>query len=191
MKSDPAHEHHEKMQLLSKDWERKLKFQAQRAYLDVSDVYWLAHDFLAALLAAEGHRTEEELSHALAVFKHDFLTISPDITNQWQAFFMELSGTQYSGTKPDPEVVHHLFVESQALIQATLLIAIEPVDDFTRHIQAVRVLVQNEEVQKAEEQYQHLMHEYEKLPEEQKRMHYDRFRGIYQAILVARNAQRA
>lgn len=191
MKSDLAREHHEKMRAIVDEWERKLSFQAQRAYLDVSDVYWVAHDFLNAILAAEGHRTEEELGQALKTFKHDFLSIAPDLAHRWQTFFNELSHAQYGGVKSDPEHVHVLFVQCQALITDTMQVAIEPVDEFTRHIQIVRILVQNGEIPKAEEQYRALVQEYELLPDERKHLHYERFKDVYQAILVARNELRA
>jgi len=191
MKSDPAREHHEKMRAIVNEWERKVSFQAQRAYMDVSDVYWLAHDFLGAVLAAEGHRTEEELGHALKTFKHDFLSIAPDLADKWQAFFDDLSQSQYGGVKPDPEYVHQLFVRCEGLITETMQVAIEPLDEFTHHIQAVKILVQNGEVEKAEERYHALVSEYDKLSDDRKQLHYNRFNELYQSILAARNAQRA
>lgn len=191
MKSDPAREHHERMRAIVNEWERKLSFQAQRAYLDVSDVYWLAHDFIVAVLAAEGHKTEEELGHALATFKHDFLSIAPDLAERWKAFFDELSHAQYGGVKPDPETVHQLFVHCEALVTETMQAVIEPLDEFTQHVQAVRVLVQNGEIEKAEERYGALVTEYDRLPEDRKVLHYARFHGLYESILAARNASRA
>jgi hypothetical protein len=190
MKSDPAREHHERMQALAKEWERKLGFQTQKAYLDVSDVYWLAHDFLNALFAAEGHRTEEELGQAIRSFKHDFLSITPDISRRWSGFFDELSAAQYGGKKPDPEHVHVLFVHCRQLIDDTIHASIEPIDTFTHHVQAVRALLQNGEIPKAEEKYRDLMHEYETLTDERKTLHYERFHDLYMALVAARNASR-
>jgi hypothetical protein len=179
------------MQVLAQEWERKLSFQAQRAYLDIADVYWLAHDFMGALLEAEGHHTEEELARTLTTFKHDFLTIEPSLAMRWKTFFEELSASQYGGRAPSPEDIHILFVHCRSLIEDTLHVATEPVDEFTKRLQAVRVLLTNKEYLAAEAQYRVLANEYEQLPEEGKHAHYARFHAVYEAILAARNAQRA
>jgi hypothetical protein len=186
MKSDPLHDHQTRMQTLHADYTRKLQYHQQKAYVDVEELYWLAHDFLAALLNTDKHHTEEELAQKLGAFSHEYITIPQELVRAWHTFLTALSHAQYAGGAMEPNRAQQLRAECARLIQETLAHATHPPDGFTKQVATLRLYIQQNELVKAEELYRRLISEYERLPDEHKHLHYRRFTDAYNAILAAR-----
>lgn len=187
--ADPARQHYDAMLALQHEFERKLSYHRQKAYHDAADIYWLAHDFLSALLQrGQNHHTEEELGKLLAELKHDFISLPNELVESWHVFLNQLAYAQYGGYGTQPEHVQILLDQCAMLIEETLRELVSVPDEVTKELQTLKVFVQNGELDRAEEHYRAIIGKYEKLPDEKKQAHYPRIEHAYKTIAAARNA---
>jgi hypothetical protein len=187
--ADPARQHHEAMLALQHEFQRKLSYHRQKAYHDPADIYWLAHDFLSALLQrSDNHHTEEELGKLLAELKHDFIALPQELVEGWHIFLSQLAYAQYGGYGLAPQHVQVLLDQCAMLIDETLQEIVTLPDDVTKELQTLRLFVQHGELDRAEEHYRAIIAKYEKLPDEKKQMHYPRITRAYATIAAARSA---
>ena len=159
-----------------------------QARLQIDDVYWLAQHSLNAILATAGHRPEDRLDRAVAMFTHEFLSNSPDLADRWKALLHDLIRAKRRSTPLDAAALHDLFTRCRNLMSDTLHSAVEPVDDFTRKVNEIETLLRARDFVRAEEHYRVLVTTYEALSDERKAVHYERFDLIYRALNAARAA---
>ena len=188
MKKDPLSLHREAMAELHNQFAKKTQYYAQKGFLELKDVYWLMHEFFNAFLHKDHHFTEEEILAELKDFKHEFIVLAQDTLTKWNGFFQTLSRLQYAGHEPSQDDLRGLVRTFSNLVDETIGREAAPADEFTRHVQATRLLVVNNERAKAEESYKRLMQEYDTFSAEKKRLHYAELEKLYQAIAALRSA---
>lgn len=186
-KGDSLLEHRERMQALHAQFLKKSLYHSQKAYLELKDIYWLVHEFFSTFLGKQHHFTEEELVKELEEFKHEYLAIPATVVSAWKSFFEQLSALQYAGAQPTQEELKELLVIFTNLVEDTVGKDYGPGDAFARAAQQAHVYVTHGQVEKAEEIYHKLMHEYESLSANQKRTHFAQLDGLYRAIAAVRS----
>ncbi len=187
--SDPVRAHQDAMLALQHEFDRKITYHRQKAYHDPAEIYWLAHEFLTAILQrAERHHTEEELGAMLTQLKHDFISLPPELIEAWRIFLGQLAYAQYGGYTTETRHVQLLLDQCALLIEETLREVVTAPDELTKQLQALKVLVHNGELGRAEHQYRTIIQAYERLPDERKQAHYHRVASAFQTISAARSA---
>ena len=188
MKSgDPLYKHLEAMRTLGAHARRKIAYQREKAYIEYEDIYALVHEILSELLGTHAHLTEEELSAKLEHFTHEFITMPRELVREWQSVLSELSRIQYSGENPSQGGLHVLLTSVADAVEHSVSVMNTPIDDFTKHVQTIKIFLQHGDIARAEDRYILLHKEYEALSNEGKLQHYGRLQGIYNTILAARN----
>jgi len=180
------------MVALKNEFNRKIDYHRQKAYHDPAEIYWIAHEFLTAILKrGERHHTEEELGSLLKDLKHDFITLPVELIDAWQVFLAQLAYAQYGGYSTEPRHVQLLLEQCALLIEETLREVIIAPDELTKQLQALKVLVQNGEVARAEHAYRTIIKAYERLPNDRKQGHYHRVASAFNTISASRNTPQA
>jgi hypothetical protein len=187
-KGDPAEEHREAMKQLHALFSKKAQYHKQKAFLEFKDIYWLVHEFFSTFLGKNVHFTEEELMKELAAFKHDYISVHPEVTKRWHTFFLKLSEGQYSGMEASQPELQALLQEFTALVDDTIGKEYAPADDFTKAVQSAKIFVTHKELAKAEQAYKKLVELYNALSVEQKRQHYEQLEKLYESIAALRSA---
>lgn len=185
MKKDAAAEHRKHAAELQAKFLKKSQYHQQKAYLELKDVYWLMHEFFQALLNKDQHFTEEELVTELQQFKHDYITFSPELLQQWQKFFHTLSENQYSGAERTQDEMKQLLREFSSLVELTLGKP-EPGDSFYGKLQTCLVLAEHGDAQKAEQEYRSVVAEYNTLSDQKKSQYYPHIQKIYSTLASRR-----